>query len=219
MKKQLLTAAFAASLSALFLSACGQDNNPVNNVREASADPGLQAKDFHGNCSVKPIDAILTGILTGGDAAIKSARTEYRFVGANMSRKTRLFTTADCTGDTAATFTESGSFEIKSDGKTSDGGTFIDFDLTKLEIVVQSPKGIEVANSINLCGSNTWKQNEQLEVTTKSGDVNCYGAQVPRRVANVYKLENSNLYLGTQSKGDVSVRPSSVNRNDIYVAK
>lgn len=209
------------ALTSLLIGACARNTDPVDTAVEASEDPALQAKDFVGACSLKPIDAVLTGILTGGAAAIKSAATVYRFEGADISRKTYLYTATNCTGEAALVFTESGAFDILADNKTADGGKFIDMDFKRLDVRIESAEGLTVANAISLCGSNAWSLDQDAEVTTKSAEVSCYNAQVPRKVANIYMLDGGSLYLGTPTKDPVGefARPSALDKTQVYTAR
>lgn len=214
-------AKFGVMASVLVLAACGGNSNPVQNAVEATEDPALQAKTFTSKCSVTPVGAVLTGLFTGGAAAVKSSATSYRFTGANVTRKTEVFQSADCTGEAALEFSEIGAFDILDDNKTADGGRLIDMDFKKLEVTVKNDAGLKVANAVSLCGTNNWSDNQKADVTTKSEDVNCYNAKVPRMQANIYKLEGSVLYLGTMSKDPVakSARPASLDRSQGYTAK
>ena len=218
MKKLLLV-----SLAALALVACSDDddNDPITNIRQALEDRDLQGKTFESACMIKPIDAILTGILTGGNASIKSARTQYLFEGANITRTTLLFSDANCT-DHALTFEERGTVDIDADQRTNDGGKFIDIDYRSVHADVISDKGLEVANSVKLCGAENWTIDEdKREVTEQAADRNCYGAEVPRQVANIYRVDADNLYLGTHTEDAVgtSERPTTLDFGQKYVAK
>lgn len=215
MKRILLTAAVA-----LVLGACGRNNDPGSNIRESYEDPALQNKDFQGKCSATPIDAIVTGLFTGGDVAVKSLRTQYRFEGATVMRKTLIYTSADCSGAIAARFTESGEFDVKPNTKTQENAVHIDLNFRKVMASVQSVAGVEIANAIRLCGGNQWVLGQEVDVTTRAGDLTCYSAQVPRQVANIYKTEDKVLYIGTASKDEVdaSGRPGFLDKNQPYEA-
>ena len=205
---------------ALILGACGRNNDPVADTRESVEDPALQMKDFQGKCQLTPIDAVITGILTGGDAIVKSARTQYRFEGNMAFRKTLVYTTNDCSGEIAARFIESGEFDIKPNARTTESATHIDLNFRQLMVSAQSAAGVEAANSLILCGSNQWVVGQEVDATTKAADLNCYSAQVPRQVANIYKIENSILLMGTASKDEVdaSGRPNVLDRSAPYEA-
>src|SRR6218665_361948 len=112
LKMKKLMFASLATTAVLGLAACAENNNPVDNVREAASDTNLQGKDFASACSVKPLDAVISGLMTGGQASVKSQRTVYSFAGANVHRTTQLYQSADCSGEVTATFDEAGSFEI-----------------------------------------------------------------------------------------------------------
>jgi hypothetical protein len=210
-------------LASLLVAACGKDrnNDPIANANEASKDRDLQGKNFASSCSIKPLDAVLTGILTGGNAVIKGAKTVYRFDGANVSRTTRLYTTADCSGETAVSFEERGEIDIKKDQKTNDGGKFIDIQYKTLKVSAANDAGATAANSIKLCGASDWAAKQVRDETANSKDMTCYGAQVPRQNANVYRVDANILYLGTQTKAstDASQRPSTLNMADKYTAE
>lgn len=216
MTKVLLTAVLA-----LVLGACGRNNDPGSNIRESYEDPALQNKDFQGKCLVTPIDQILTGIFTGGEASVKSLRTQYRFEGATVMRKTLVYTSTDCSGDIAARFVESGEFDIKPDAKTpTEAAVYIDMNFRLVAASVHTPEGQTIANALTLCGSNQWVLGQEVDVTTRAGDLTCYSAQVPRQVANIYKMEGNILYIGTASKDEVdaSGRPSFLDKNQPYQA-
>lgn len=220
MKKMIILS--LASTAVLVLGACDGKNDPIKSIREASADTNLQLKDFSSPCSVKPLGAILSGLLTGGDASIKSSRTEYRFTGSNVTRKSILYESVNCSGETAGTFTESGSFEIiQGANKTADNATQIDMKFTKLDVKVESDAGAEVARAIRLCGIDSWAKNQEAEVTLKASEATCYGTQVPRDVANVYIVQGNQLFLGAESNDSVSPssRPTSVDKSVTYTAK
>lgn len=212
---------FAATI-ALVLGACNRntDTDVAQDVREAGEDSALQMKDFQGKCQLTPFDGVLTGILTGGEAPIKSARTQYRFEGATIFRKTLVYTSADCSGAIAGRFVESGEFDIKPSARTSENATHIDLNFRKLMVSAQSPEGVTAANAVMLCGSNQWVVGTEVDATTKAADLNCYSAQVPRQVANIYKLENGVLLMGTASKDEVdaSGRPNFLDRSHPYEA-
>lgn len=216
MTKILLTAAMA-----LVLGACGRNNDPGSNVRESFEDPALQNKDFQGKCLTTPIDEIITGLFTGGETSVKSMRTQYRFEGATVMRKTLVYTSLDCSGDIAARFVESGEFDIKPDAKTpTESAVHIDMNFRKVMASVHTAEGQTIANALTLCGGNQWVLGQEVEVTTRAGDLTCYSAQVPRQVANIYLLEGNVLYIGSASKDEVdaSGRPSFLDKTQPYQA-
>jgi len=209
LKKFLLIA--VASLMAV---ACDKDNNnnPIDNVREALEEKDLQNKTFQSECNLEPLDAILTGILTGGQASVKSSRTQYRFVGANITRTTILYAQTDCVGD-AFTFNETGAFNVSKNQKTNDGGYFIDINFNKLMLKMDSDVGVQSANAIKLCGASDWAVGQEREVTAQAKDMSCYGATVPRTDLNIYRVDEGNvLYLGTPSKDSNQARPTSLSK-------
>ncbi len=211
---------FCTAALALILGACARNNDPVANTREASEDSALQMRDFQGKCLARPIDAILSGVLTGGNAAVKSLRTQYRFEGSEVFRKTLVYATADCSGQVAARFVERGEFDIKPAGRTSESATQIDMNFRSLAVSAQSQAGVLVANALSLCGFNQWVVGQEVDATTKASDLTCYSAQVPRQVANIYKMEANTLYIGTASKDEVdaSGRPNFLDRTQPYEA-
>lgn len=200
-------------------TACQRDTDPVSNVVEAAEDPGLQRKNFVSKCSLTPIDAIVSGILTGGDAAMKSQSTVYRFEGEGLTRTTNIFESSDCTGEAAIVFTETGKFDILDDNQTPEGARLVNFGYERLNVKIQTPAGVAAANALSLCGTNNWVDDQEADVTTKAAELTCYNATVPRLVANIYKIEGSILYLGTPAKDSVgeASRPTQLDRNQAYV--
>lgn len=190
-------------------------------MREAAKDPDLQGKNFVSSCQLKPLDAVLTGVLTGGNASIKGAQTVYRFDGANVSRTTRLYTTSDCSGETAISFEEMGEMKLDPDHRTNDQGKFIDIDYKKVKATAANQAGAEVANAVGLCSAKDWAPKQTRDVTAQAKDMSCYGAQLPRHNSNVYRVDANILYFGSQSKAsnDASSRPSTVNFGDKYTAR
>lgn len=209
------------SLAMLALVACSKDrnNDPVSNIREAVKDKDLQEKVFVSECAEKPIDALLTGLFSGGKSSIKAIRTAYFFAGANVTRTTRLFNSLDCSGDAAFTFEELGDIKIDKDQKTNDGGFFIDMDFHSLKVKMATDAGATAANAVKLCKVSDWAAKQERDVTGASADVNCYNAQVPRHNANVYRVDANTLYFGTQAKStnDGSTRPTKVDTSVKYV--
>lgn len=216
MKRMMLVGA-----ALLVTAACNKDTNPIANVIEASEAPDLQQKNFTSKCSVTPIDAIISGILTGGSAAMKSTSTVYRFQGEGLTRTTNIFESSDCSGEVAIVFVEEGKFDVLDDNTTPDGAKLVNFNYEKVSVKIQNQKGVEAANAISLCGTNNWSDNQEADVTTKAADLTCYNATVPRLVANIYKLEGSALYLGTPAKDGVgeASRPTSLDRNQVYIER
>lgn len=221
MKRLILIA-----LATVFVAACSDDDNNddvVDNVQEAAKDRDLQDKNFITPCTTVVLDAVLTGILTGGDAAIKAQRVQYRFEGNDVTRTTFLFSEADCTSDVAIQLREVGDFTLNTDNKSADGGKFIDVDFHDLNAQVISQAGVEVANAIGFCGASDWAAGAaERNVTPKAADLNCYSAQVPRHNSNIYRLDEGKvLYFGPQTKSnnDGTTRPTSLNTNVKYVVE
>lgn len=214
MKKILLLAAMS-----LMAVACGKDDkNPFTNAKEAIEDKDLQGKNFESDCSVEAFDAILTGILSGGQASVKSSRVAYRFEGANITRTTVLFANLNCDGE-AFRYTETGTFNITKNQRTNDGGYFIDINYKSLSVAMASDVGAVSANAVKLCGAEDWAAGQTREVTAQAANATCYGTPVPRVNNNVYRLDGGNvLYLGTQSLENGAPRPTSL-KNVKYVAR
>jgi hypothetical protein len=216
MKKLFLLALIAATIAG-----CQKDrnNDPIANAKQAAKDKDLQGKSYVSDCSIKPIEAVLSGLLSAGQASLKSQEVAYRFDGANAIRQTRIFSTPDCTGDAAYVFEEAGSIKIQ-DQKTADLGRFIDFDYKSLKLTVATAAGAEAANAMKICGGN-WAPGQSKDVEAQSADVTCYGAQVPRHVANIYRLDQGNLYFGSVSTASVpdAQRPTSLNTSVKYSAR
>lgn len=221
MKRILLIA-----LASVLFTACSEDDNNgdiLNNIEEAAKDRDLQDKNFITPCTTTVLEAVLTGILTGGDAAIKAQRVQYRFEGDNVTRTTFLFSESDCTSDVAIQFREVGDFKLDTDNKSADGGKFIDVDFKQLSAQVISQAGLEVANSIGFCGASDWVAGAaERDVVANSADLTCYSAPVPRHNANIYRLDEGKvLYFGPQttSNNDGTTRPTSLNTNVKYVVE
>ena len=221
MKKLIKSSVLACTLLALF-TACApkSNNNPVDNVQEAGKEPDLQAKIFRGVCSLKPLESIATGIATGGDASIKSAREQYQFAGANITHATLLYATADCTGPESIIFKETGSVTIDGDKKTADQGKFIDIEMRALTVTIGSDVGAMIAHDIKLCGTEEWGNTTEREVTAHSSEATCYRKTVPSRDANVYRLLDANtLVFGKKSfleRNDT--RPNGLDLETKFVA-
>lgn len=210
------------SFATLLIAACSKDknNNPVTNAQEAAKDKDLQLKTFVSDCSIKPLEALLTGIFSGGQSSVKGQRVAYRFEGANVTRTTRLFNTADCSGDAAFTFEELGTIKIDKNQKTNDGGYNIDLDYNKVKVAMATDAGRVAANAIKMCGAADWAAKQTRDVTAQAKDVGCYGAALPRHISNIYRVDAKTLFMGTQSKGSNTARerPSSLNMSDKYIA-
>lgn len=217
-----MTLAITALANVAFVG-CGKDknNDPVQNVRVASEDRDIQNKNFSSACSQKPIEGILTGILTGGEAPLRSQKVVYRFEGANVTRSTQIFTTPDCSGDIAISFEEIGEFTLDTDSRTGEGAKFIDFDYKKLKMSIVSNPGVIAANAVGICGAHDWALSQQRDVTAQAADLRCYNIATPRHQSNIYFLEGNTLFFGTQSPAavDPSKRPGQLNRNDGYVGQ
>ncbi len=212
-----------AGIVALLLAACAKSTDPVNNVAQAANDKDIQSKNFVSDCKAKAFDGGLTGIISIG-SPIQSALVGYRIDGARISRTSRLFTTNDCSGDTAISFEETGTVSIQPDKRTSDLGKFIDVDYTKLEVATPIAAGVTAANALHLCGATNWDVSASRDVTDRAKDPLCYGVVVPRHLATIYRFDAGNLYWGaTDNTGanasDNNHRPSTINFNDKYKAQ
>lgn len=193
----------------LALTACKDDKkNPVTNVRVASEERDLQ-KTWQSECQLKPVDMITTGIMSLGQASVKSVRVQYRFKGATVQRVNIAYAGADCTQD-AWIFEESGQFTLDKAKKTNDGGFNIDMKFEKLKLTIKDENGAKSANAIKLCNRSDWKAGQDADVTANAKDATCYNAQVPRTNANVYRIDNKVLYFGENPANAVqpNQRPS-----------
>jgi hypothetical protein len=219
----LFKSSFLACSLLLAFAACApkSNSNPVDNVREAGQEPDLQGKIFRGECSLKPLESIATGIATGGEAAIKSAREQYQFAGANITHATLLYQSADCTGPESIIFKETGSVSIDGDKKSKDEGKYIDIEMRALTVQISSDVGATIARDIKLCGSEDWATNTEREVTAKSAEPTCYRKQVPSRDANIYRLvDKSTLVFGEKGLLERNdTRPDSLDMDTKYVAQ
>lgn len=213
---------FLIPAACLVLAACGDDKDPIADAVQASKDKDLQGQNFQSECQIKPLDALLTGILSGGQASIKSSTTTYRFDGSAITRTTALYTSLDCTGDNAIRMEEQGEFDINPDAKTQDLGKQIDIEYKQLLVSTVTEDGAQAANALGLCAANDWTSNgEQRDQTSHSADLNCYGAALPRKLANIYRVDAGVLYLGTQnnSASSASDRPQQLDMNTKYTSK
>ncbi len=158
--------------------------------------------------------------MTGGQSTIKSELVAYRFEGANIIRQTRLFNSSNCSGDVAINFEETGTIKIGSRKSATDQGRKIDFDYNALQAEVTTDAGAAAANGVHLCGITDWVPNKPRDVRNQSKDLNCYAAQVPRQVANIYRVDNGTLYFGTLTKESVldSERPSILDMTNTFTA-
>jgi hypothetical protein len=207
--------------SVLVVAACAKKSDPIANAKQVVSDPALQEKTFVSDCSAKPTDAIVTGILSGFKSAIQGQRLAYRFSGNRVTRTTRLFNSTDCSGDAALTFEEKGTIDINKKQKTNDGGYNINLDFDDLKIAMATDAGATAANAVKLCGSADWAAKQTRDVTPQAKDVNCYGAQVPRHLANIYRVDAGTLYLGTTTTvaNKDSQRPTSLDMGTKYTVQ
>ncbi len=214
---------FLVAIMGLIISCNKSSTNsdPVDNVREAAKDSSLQEKTFRGDCQARPINEIVTGLLTLGEASVKSQRIQYRFAGANSSRTTHLYASRDCSGAEAFSFEESGELRIHEDQKTADSAVLVDFDYRKVELTISSQDGLVIANKIGVCNMKDWNVNDRRDVTGASEAVSCYNIRVPRQEFNVYRIDNGNtLYFGTHDKSNApESRPTSIKTELKYTAE
>jgi len=218
--RHITTALLIAAVPVLF-TACGKNSsnlNPVDNVREASKDSNLQNRIFRGDCSLKPLDTVATGIATGGDTAIKSARVQYEFVGANVTHATLLYTTSDCTGTPSVTFRETGSFIIDTDHAAPEGSRNLDLKYDHLHVTIGDDNGAKIANDVKLCENTDWAKNKDRDVTEHAADLTCYHSAITHK-ATIYLLQDNVLMFGAKGMLDKDdTRPTSLNKDDKYVA-
>jgi hypothetical protein len=195
-------------------------SDPIENVRQATKEEALQVKTFRSECQEKPINELVTGLMTGFGASMKSQRVQFRFEGANVHRQTWMYSTRDCSGQEALIFDEGGEIKIH-DGQTlADGSTAIDFDYRNVDVQVVSAAGAEIANSVKLCSGADWKSGDIRSVNANSEDWNCYSAQVPRQEFNVYRLDGNVLLLGTDLQDNsADKRPTGVDQSIHYSAE
>lgn len=206
----------------MMLAACDRhkNKNPFTNAKETLKDTSIQGKVYESDCSVQPVSAAISGVMTGGQASVKGARTQYKFEGANVERRTLYFTAADCSGPIAFTFDEIGEVDIKDD-HAEDGARFMDMSFKNVELQIESEDGAKVANAINMCRSNKWSKGDKQDVTPMSSDPTCYNGTVPRQVANIYKRDGDTLYFGSTAKKEVKDqnRPTSLDKGDAFKAR
>lgn len=199
-----------------------RNNDPVRNAEEAGKDRDLQ-KTFVSECSVKPLDAIVSGLLTAGKSSLKSGQVSYRFDGANVVRQTRLYTSADCSGDVGVVFEEAGTIKIdkNSNNRNNDNAREIEMNYETLVATVATKVNADAANTAKLCGITDWEANKERDVRPQAKDVLCYNAEVPRHVSNIYRVDDGVLYFGTLTKGTVAKedRPKTLDRLTKFSSK
>jgi hypothetical protein len=222
MKKYVTSVPIALSLMAS-LAACQKrsNKNPIENAREAISDVDLQSKSFLGDCSINLGDALASFVASSGKYSVKSSRDQFQFVGANLTRTTRIYESADCTGQDVLMFKETGAFHVDPDKRAEDQSNFIDITYDRLTLVAQSEFGVQLANEIKICGHEDWSVGKEIEVTAQAEDVSCYRKKLPSQEADVYRLENNNLYFGERDallKSRQS-RPARVDLKTKYSAK
>jgi hypothetical protein len=220
--KPVLKSSLLACSMLFALAACApkSNNDPVANARVASTEPDLQDKIFRGQCSLKPLQSIATGIATGGDAAIKSAREQYQVVGANITHTTSSYATLDCSGPETLVFNETGTVSINAENKSADLGKSIDIKMNVLKVRIGSDAGALIANGIKLCGAADWAASNEREVTANSADATCYRKLVPSQDANIYRLLDANtLVFGKKDLLDRNdTRPDTLDQDTKYIA-
>jgi hypothetical protein len=204
-----ITLAMMAAVSLCTISCAKNDNlDPAQNAATAAQDRDLQEKDFASPCMAKPL------------AGVVASKMVYRFQGANMTRTTRYFKTADCSSDTDISFVEQGVFNLHTDQRTPDGGKAIDIDYKTVTVTTVTAQGVEAANAMGLCGAHDWSQNSQRDESSHAADVNCLNAEMPRHDSNIYRVDAKDLYFGATSdkSTDPSKRPASLDTSVKYSA-
>ena len=208
-----------AIMPALTVVACNRHSrkNPVAAASEALKDKDLQ-KTFQSKCEIKGLDAVVTGIMSAGQASVKSSRVLWKFSGNQVTRTTVLFAQADCAQESWV-FQETGKFKIDDKARTNDNGRHLDLDMDRLTLIVRDENGAKAANGIKLCNKADWSANsKEQNVTSSSKDVSCYNAQVPRKQFTAYRIDNGVLYMGDAADAP-SARPASLNWANRYEAK
>ncbi len=222
MKKYVTSVPVALTLMASLVACQKRSNkNPIENAREAISDIDLQSKSFVGDCSIDLGDALVSFVASSGKYSVKSSRDEFQFVGANLTRTTRIYESADCTGQDALMYKETGAFHVDSDKRAEDQSKFIDITYDRLSLVAQSEFGVQLANDIKICGREDWTVGKEIEVTAQSEDVSCYRKKLPSKEADVYRLEKNNLYFGERDSllKNLESRPARVDLKTKYSVK
>jgi hypothetical protein len=203
----------------LLLSACGKGGNTnlADNVREANNDRELQEKIFKGDCSRKPLEAVVSGIATLGETSIKSAREQYQFVGATVTHVTNLYTTKDCSGAESIVFDEVGEFKIDTEKKTADSGKYITLKMNTLTVKINNEDGAKIAQASKLCGAEDWGVQSEKEVTDAAARITCYRQPVPSVDENIYHVDGNLLVFGSK-RGRSTERPTSLDMDTKYIA-
>lgn len=209
------------ALLATLLGGCHKKHHktydPIRNITEAGKEKDLQGRTFESECWVKPLDAVVSGLMTEGKASVKAEKVSYRFDGANMTRQTGLFVTSDCKGEPVFRFDESATIKIDKGHKSNDGGYHIDIMYSGLKGVPLSADGVTVANAMQLCGVANWVKDEERDVQPQSADLTCYAVKVPRRIYTVYRVDDKDLYFGTPAAS--GERPGTLDHTRKYSGK
>lgn len=184
------------------LAGCAKDRDldPVANVSEASKDRDLQ-KTFNSPCTVAGAEVLQTL------GTVKGEKTVFRFDGNNITRESRYYAAADCSGEPAFTMQENGTFRIETDRNkdTNDRGRNIDINWKTVKVAINTDDGVKAANSdvAPLCGLKDWKKGgEARDVTAQAKNPTCYNGKVPRQDWNIYRVDAGTLYLGRVSKSE-----------------
>lgn len=166
------------------------NKNPIAYVKQAANDRDLQGT-WQSECNLKPIDAIISGFMSAFQASVKSSRTQYKFEGANVNRVTLVYNTADCTGAESYVWNEQGEFKVLDKVQVANVGDAkgIDMKFEKVMLTIKDDNGAKVANDRSLCGVQNWAVGKEQGITANANSANCYGVQVPRTNANIYRIE------------------------------
>ncbi len=171
----------------LALTACKDKNNPI---AQPMKDADLQGT-WQSTCEVKPLGAVISGFMTEFQASVKAQRVQYKFDANRLQRVTLVYNTADCTGQESYVWNESGVFDVKDKVQVANVGDAkgLDMDFNKVVLTVRDENGLKIANERKLCGRADWAVDKEQPVTANSKEANCYGVPVPRKSANIYRID------------------------------
>jgi len=200
------------------LVACQSDSdnndNPTTPVRQAANDPDLQTGTYVSSCSERAIDGLASGLLDSKRAGLESMKVDYRFDGDTVVRRTHLYTNKACEGEAALMFEETGAFALgPADSLTNDQGRNIDLNYTALSAIIRTGDDADAANAARFCGIKDWKADVKRDISAQSASRLCYGTKLPRSIANIYRLNDGNLYFGMVTRDSIAPdkRPSKLN--------
>lgn len=156
----------------------------------------------------------------GADALnLSHARRTIEFTMLGNFEKYENFYESDKCDNTQLAYKVEGTYATLGKNEDKDDLKNINFTVNKASLVPHSQAAADNMNTMNLCGENTWKQNEPKDITGKD----CKGFTVERGdvIYDVYQVEGKNLYFGQKffflASDDADSRPDSVTKESPYL--